>query len=46
MTIEGMEAFISELKIEGENFQNEVTALKQKLAIQTDTLASTEVKLM
>lgn len=45
-TIEGMEAFISELKVEGENFQSEVTALKQKLGLQTEMLAMSEVKLM
>ena len=45
-TIEGMEAFISELKVEGENFQNEVSALKQQLALQTDMLAMSEVRLM
>ena len=45
-TIEGMESFISELKIEGELFQNEISALKQKLEQQTEMLALSEFKLM
>lgn len=46
LTIEGMETFISELKVEGEKFQNEISAYKQKLALQTEMLALSEVKLM
>jgi len=45
-TIEGMESFIAELKIEGEIFQSEISALKQKLVQQTDTLAVTEFRLL
>jgi hypothetical protein len=40
-----METFISELKIEGELFQTENAALKQKLEDKTDLLAACEFKL-
>ena len=43
--MEGMETFIAELKVEGEIFQSENQALRQKLADQTDMLALCEFKL-
>lgn len=46
LTIEGMETFISELKVEGELFQSESQALKQKLRDQTESLAVCEFKLL
>ena len=44
LTIEGMETFIAELRIEGENFTSEIRTLKAKLEETTELRATTEFK--
>lgn len=44
LTIEGMETFITELRIEGENFTSEIRALKAKLEETTELRATAEFK--